>query len=112
MSEAPIEAHALLLSAILGAAQYAVRGGLGDQVRRNFAETFPVFAGGIALLWIADGLGDYSGKGAALYLAGRVLYLLLSAAPVRSFRKFAWALSVAGLIGVGAQAIMLLLGTS
>ena len=60
------EALALLAASVLGTAQLSLRGDLGVQVRRNFAETFPVFAGGIALLWIAQGFGEYSQKGAAL----------------------------------------------
>ena len=83
-----------------------MRGELGAQVRRNFAETFPIFAGGVAALWAAGGFGEYSATGVSLYAAGRVLYLVLSVRPLRRVRKFSWALSVAGLIGLGVQLVL------
>lgn len=100
----------LIAAAALGSSQLALRGELGAQVRRNFAETFPVFVL-LAAIAVASGTqADAVQGGALLYLAGRVAYLVLSARPLRPVRKFAWALSIAGLIGLAVGLVGTLVG--
>lgn len=100
------ELYCLITAAGLGLAQSVLRGDLGRQVRRNYAETFPLFALLVGVVLAQGSGGEMSANGALLYVTGRVLYLLLSVRPLRSVRKFAWALSVAGLIGLAAEVVV------
>ena len=100
------ELLALMATAALGLAQLVLRGQLGTQVRRNFAETFPAFALLVACVLMADAGGTFSARGAVLFAAGRLGYLVLSVRPLRPVRRFAWALAVAGLIGLAAQMVV------
>lgn len=71
-----------------------------QQIHRNFSETFYIFASGVLALSTLDAFGPWSLKGAVSYAAGRALYLVLSAPPLRGLRKWAWAASIAGIVGV------------
>lgn len=69
------------------------------QIHRNFSETFYFFGTSILLLSMLDGFGAWSFKGAIAYAAGRLSYLALSVKPTRPLRKWAWAISIAGIVG-------------
>ncbi|MGE0046263.1 MAG: MAPEG family protein, partial [Hyphomonadaceae bacterium] len=76
-----------------------------QQIHRNFSETFYLFGAGVLALQMLDGFGAWSLKGAIAYAAGRALYLLLSLKPTRGFRKWAWATSLAGIVGIWAEVV-------
>lgn len=80
------------------------------QIHRNFSETFYLFAACVIALHWLGGFGPWSQKGAALYAAGRFLYLIFSVAPLRPFRRWMWALSIAGIVGCVAELVRSLLG--
>lgn len=105
-----VEPLGLFLMAVLGVLQRFVRGEQGAIVRRNFAETFPLFVGLVSLLWAYEAFGAYSRSGVLLYAFGRTAYLVLSLRPVRPARRYAWALSVAGLVGLLAQLVVWVAG--
>ena len=86
-------------------AHLAVRGETGRQVRRNFGETLPIALACFAFLFLTRTIGEYSEVGALLYAGGRVGYLALTPRPVRAARRYAWALSVAGLVGLVTQVV-------
>ena len=73
------------------------------QIHRNFSETSFLFATSVLALSILNGFGPWSLKGAIVYAAGRTLYLLFSIAPLRPYRKWAWAISIAGIVGCLAE---------
>ena len=78
--------------------------------RRNFEATFPVFAGSVLALAVLHGFGRYSLNGAVIYAAARLLYLAMTYVG-KPLRSYAWALSIAGLIGcVGQLAVALATG--
>lgn len=97
-----VETTILLGMSIYGAAQALTtqRSETLQQVHRNFSETFYLFAAGVLALAMLDGFGPWSFKGAIAYAAGRTLYLLLSVKPARGLRKWGWAVSIAGIVGV------------
>jgi uncharacterized MAPEG superfamily protein len=69
-----------------------------DRAQRNFLETFPIFAAAVLMLEVAGRTGWWVGEaGAALYLAGRVLFLPLYAAGVPWLRTLSWNAATAGL---------------
>ena len=92
--------------AALAGAQFLIRGDQGTVIRRNFAETFPFALVAFAAIFLTQSVGKYGEAGAILYALGRFGYVLLSARPLRPARKFAWALSIAGLIGLVIQAVI------
>lgn len=96
-----IELQILFGVCAYGAVQGLIAGRFkwAEQVHRNFSETVFVFVLPILCLASADGFGSWSFKGACAYAAGRGLYLLLSIRRLRPFRKWAWAISVSGIVG-------------
>jgi uncharacterized MAPEG superfamily protein len=69
-----------------------------DRAQRNFLETFPVFAAAVLLLEQLERTGTTLGVwGAAMYLAGRVLFLPLYAAGLPWIRTFSWNFATLGL---------------
>ncbi len=69
------------------------------QIHRNFSETFYLFAICILLLHALNAFGNWSLKGAVVYAAGRALYLVFSIQQLRPARRWAWAVSIAGVVG-------------
>lgn len=70
-----------------------------DRAQRNFLETFPIFAAAVLLLETLGRTGGWPSEiGAALYLAGRVLFLPLYAAGVPWLRSICWNVASAGLV--------------
>lgn len=102
-----LEIAALLGVCLYGAVQAFAAGGSAtlQQVHRNFSETFYLFGAGVLALGWLGAFGPWSSKGAVTYAAGRAIYLALSIAPLRRFRKWAWAISMAGVVGVLAELI-------
>lgn len=102
-----IEMLILLGAGAYGAAQALLSGPVSDlqQIHRNFSETFPLFAASVVALSMMNGFGPWSVKGAVAYAAGRMLYLVLSVEPTRSLRKWAWAVSIAGIAGCLAELV-------
>ena len=98
----PTETFILLIISIYGAAQAAVMGRSEtlQQVHRNFSETFFLFSAGILLIPLVGTFGVWSAKGSVVYAAGRAAYLALSWGAARKLRKWAWAASIAGIVGV------------
>ena len=64
----------------------------------NFLETFPLFAIALIAADIAGKLGTMTYYGAALYVAGRALYVPLYAAGVPLVRTLVWAVSIVGIV--------------
>ena len=98
----PTETFILLIMSLYGAAQAAVMGRSEtlQQVHRNFSETFFLFSAGILLILLVGTFGAWSAKGSVVYAAGRAAYLALSWGTARKLRKWAWAVSIAGIVGV------------
>ncbi len=91
-----VEIWALLAVLLLGATQILFLKGDAAQISRNFAETFPIFLGSLVGLMVLGGFSEWSQKGAVLYASSRYAYLILTLTYPR-VRKWAWALSIAGL---------------
>lgn len=107
-----IELLILLGMCIYGAAQ-ALLTGVGavvQQVHRNFSETFFLFGASVLALELLDGFGPWSMKGAAAYAVGRALYLAMSVSPMRPLRRWAWAASIAGIVGCIAELARAIIG--
>lgn len=64
----------------------------------NFLATFPLFAVAVIAADIAGKLGPMTYYGAALYVAGRALYVPLYAAGVPLVRTLVWAVSIVGIV--------------
>lgn len=94
----PLEIWMLLSASALGALQ-ALGGAATAQIQRNFSETHFLFSTAIVALLILDGFGDWSREGSAVYVAGRVFYAGMTLVGVTRFRKWIWAVSMAGLVG-------------
>jgi len=73
------------------------------QIHRNFSETFYLFAVCVVVLHWLSGFGPWSQKGAAVYAAGRFLYLIFSVPQLRPLRRWMWATSIAGIVGCVAE---------
>jgi uncharacterized MAPEG superfamily protein len=97
----------LLAMSIYGAIQAVLTGRLDGlrQIHRNFSETYYLFSAIILALAMVGSFGGWSMQGAVAYAAGRLLYLILSVKLLRSVRKWAWAISIAGIIGCAAELI-------
>jgi uncharacterized MAPEG superfamily protein len=104
-SRMQIEIAILLGVCVYGAAQALLTGSFASllQIHRNFSETSFLFAASVLGLSAVNGFGPWSLKGAAAYAAGRTLYVLFSVAPLRTYRKWAWAASIAGIVGCLAE---------
>ena len=98
-----VELACLAFVAVLAITQGVIGGEQGVLIRRNLAETFPLAVLLVALLSATGSYGEFSRTGALLYAAGRLAYFALTLRAVRTFRRFAWASSVAGLIGLALQ---------
>jgi len=87
--------------AAYGAAQALLAGPVPavQQIHRNFSETAYLFFAVVLALAAIEGFGPWSHKGAVVYAIGRGAYLALSFGPLRRFRKWAWATSIAGIVG-------------
>lgn len=96
-----IELQILLGISAYGALQGLIAGHFNklQQVHRNFSETAFLFMFAVLFLSVVDGFGAWSQKGALAYAIGRGLYLSLSIESFRPFRKWAWAISIAGIVG-------------
>lgn len=107
----PIELMALAAATVLGAAQFilAKRNPVFAQIQRNFLETYFIVALIIVVLAVMQGFGEWSMKGAVIYLAGRVLYVIFSFGILSRVRKWTWAVSILGLVGCAAQLLKVLL---
>ncbi|MEO8113235.1 MAG: MAPEG family protein [Phenylobacterium sp.] len=69
-----------------------------DRAQRNFLETFAIFASAVLMLGVLGRTGGWlSEAGAAIYLAGRLLFLPLYAAGIPWLRTLSWNLATAGL---------------
>jgi uncharacterized MAPEG superfamily protein len=64
----------------------------------NLLETYPAFVGLALALVISGKAGGVGAIGAEIYLAARVLYLIVYAAGVSVVRTLFWCLSIIGLI--------------
>jgi len=70
------------------------------QVHRNFWETYGFVAAPFVVLLVFDGFGDTSFKSMIAYTFGRLLYTFLSVLNLTKFRKWAWAISMIGVVGM------------
>lgn len=74
-----------------------------DRAQRNFMETFPLFAAAVLMveqLHVTAGLSQW---GAAIYVAGRILFMPLYAMGVPWLRTLTWNAATLGLVLVMAQ---------
>lgn len=76
------------------------------RAQANFMETYPMFGLLAVLVEILGSSGALSRWGAALYLAGRILFLPLYAVGVPWLRTFAWNVATLGLVLVGVQLLL------
>ncbi|MGD9800206.1 MAG: MAPEG family protein [Parvularculaceae bacterium] len=107
-----IELLILLGMCVYGAVQ-ALLTGVGatiQQIHRNFSETFFLFGASVLTLEFLNGFGPWSLKGAAAYAVGRALYLAMSVKPMRPLRRWAWAVSIAGIVGCLAELARAIIG--
>jgi uncharacterized MAPEG superfamily protein len=65
---------------------------------RNLLETYPAFIGLALALVLSGKTGGIGVIGAEIYLAARVLYLVVYAAGVSVVRTLLWGLSIIGLV--------------
>lgn len=98
----PIELAIAFWMCVYGAVQAALSGEGQPlrQIHRNYSESFYLFGAAVLGLQMLSAFGPWSLKGAGAYAAGRAAYLMLSVPPLRSLRKWAWATSIAGIVGV------------
>jgi uncharacterized MAPEG superfamily protein len=74
-----------------------------ERAHRNFIETFPVFGAGVLMVEHLGTTGALSQWGAAIYVAGRILFLPLYAMGVPWLRTLSWNAATLGLVLVMAQ---------
>jgi uncharacterized MAPEG superfamily protein len=74
-----------------------------ERAHRNFMETFPVFAAAVLMAEYLGATSALSQWGAAIYVAGRILFLPLYAIGVPWLRTFSWNAATLGLVLVMAQ---------
>jgi uncharacterized MAPEG superfamily protein len=65
---------------------------------RNLLETYPAFVGLVLTLVVSGKTGGIGAIGAEIYLAARLLYLVVYAAGVSVVRTLLWGLSIIGLV--------------
>ena len=106
-----IEIWALVLTTVLGVVQFVLarQQPVFAQIQRNFLETYFIVALTIIALAALQGFGEWSFKGALIYLVGRALYVAFSFGILTRVRKWTWAISIVGLVGCVAQLIKVLL---
>ena len=71
-----------------------------ERAQANFFETFPLMIAAVAIVSLADLETRWTGIGAWVWLAARVLYLPLYAFGVSVFRSLAWTAGTIGLLMV------------
>ena len=76
----------------------SIYAGRTTRALRNLLETYPAFIGLVLALVISDKTGGVGVIGAEIYLAARVLYLIVYAAGVSVVRTLLWTASIVGLI--------------
>jgi uncharacterized MAPEG superfamily protein len=76
----------------------SIYAGRTTRALRNLLETYPAFIGLALALVISDKTGGVGVIGAEIYLAARVLYLIVYAAGVSVVRTLLWTASIVGLI--------------
>jgi uncharacterized MAPEG superfamily protein len=76
----------------------SVYAGRSGRALRNLLETYPAFAGLALALVVSGKTGGIGAIGAEIYLAARVLYLIVYAAGVSVLRTLLWGLSIIGLV--------------
>jgi len=64
----------------------------------NFLETFPLFAAALIACDLAGKLGPLTLYGAALYVAGRALYVPLYASGIALLRTVVWTVAIVGIV--------------
>lgn len=69
-----------------------------DRAFRNFRETFPFFAVAVLAAEVTGRHNDLTFFGAAIYLAGRIVYLPLYAFGVPVARSIVWGVASLGII--------------
>jgi uncharacterized MAPEG superfamily protein len=72
----------------------------------NFFETFPIMIAAVLIVAVAGLTDKWTGIGAILWLAARIVYLPLYALGVRYLRTLAWAASLVGIVMVLKPALM------
>jgi uncharacterized MAPEG superfamily protein len=76
----------------------SVYAGRTGRALRNLLETYPAFVGLALALVISGKTGGVGALGAEIYLAARVLYLIVYAAGVSVVRTLLWGVSIIGLV--------------
>jgi uncharacterized MAPEG superfamily protein len=69
-----------------------------DRALKNLLETYPAFIAIVIALVVTGKTGGIAATGAWLWLASRVVYVLLYAAGVPVVRTLVWTLSIVGLV--------------
>ena len=69
-----------------------------DRALKNLLETYPAFIAIVVALVVTGKTGGLAATGAWLWLAARVVYLVLYAAGIPVLRTLIWAASIIGLI--------------
>ena len=69
-----------------------------DRALKNLLETYPAFIAIVVARVVAGMTGGLAATGAWLWLAARIVYVLLYAAGVRGVRTLAWVISIVGLV--------------
>lgn len=77
-----------------------------ERAQRNFMETFSVFAAAVLIVEHLGATGALSQWGAAIYVAGRLLFLPLYAMGVPWLRTLSWNAATLGLVLVMAQSLV------
>jgi len=88
-----------------GLAPAGVAGRLA-RAQQNFLETFAAFVAAVLMVESLGQQGPLSAWGAAVYLAGRTLFLPLYAWGVPWLRTFSWNLATLGLVLVMAEILL------
>jgi uncharacterized MAPEG superfamily protein len=76
----------------------SVYAGRSGRALRNLLETYPAFVGLALALVVSGKTGGIGATGAEIYLAARLLYLVVYAAGVSVVRTLLWGLSIIGLV--------------
>ena len=69
-----------------------------DRALKNLLETYPAFIAIVVALVVTNKTGGLAATGAWLWLAARVVYVLLYAAGIPVLRTLIWVVSIIGLV--------------
>ena len=69
-----------------------------DRALKNLLETYPAFIAIVVALVVTNKTGGLAATGAWLWLAARVVYVLLYAAGIPVVRTLVWLASIVGLV--------------